>query len=234
MIDYANYTIVLPTLNEEATIGKLIRYLLSHYQGISVLVMDDGSKDNTRKIVERIARKNKKVRFVDRKGMGLERGLTHSIVHGLLEAKTPYAIVMDADLQHPPEVVAKIAKCLLNHDLVIAVRANVTKWSKWRKLISKSLMLLGLVVLKLGRKQTSKDIFSGFFGVKAELFKSIYSKNKQRFVGEGYKVLFDLLKCVKSGELNICEIPYTFHVRAAGSSKAGIKQAIALLKSFAS
>jgi len=197
-------------------------------------VVDDGSTDGTRNIVKSIARTKKEVLLVDRKRLKLKRGLTYSIIQGLLEAKTPYAIVMDADLQHPPETVSRIARCIANHDLVIAVRANVTNWQLWRRLISKSLMLIGLVVLKLRRKQTCKDIFSGFFGIRTKVFKEIYSKNRQRFVGEGYKVLFDLLKCIGKDELRICEVPYTFHVRTAGSSKAGAKHVLALLKSFVS
>ncbi|MGC8629125.1 MAG: glycosyltransferase family 2 protein, partial [Candidatus Micrarchaeia archaeon] len=176
---YDTFTVVLPTLNEEATIGKLVSYLISKYTGISVLVVDDGSTDATEEIVNRISSTNKKVKLINRKRLGLQKGLTASIVDGIKASRTKYAIVMDADLQHPPSVVGKIAQCLLNgSNLVIAVRKTEKRWPFYRKLISKSLMGFGKLILFSRGKQSSADIFSGFFGVERKLFVSVYSNNK--------------------------------------------------------
>jgi len=234
-MNYSAYTLIIPTLNEESTIGLLIKYVLSHYHGMHVLVMDDGSTDNTAEIVRRIAKSNAEVKFIDRRAQGLQRGLTASIVHGISIANTKYAIIIDADLQHPPEVIGKIAQCLEKHnDLVIATRASVTDWPLFRRIVSKSLMLVGVFVLFLRSAQQSSDIFSGFFGVRSSFFMRVYKANKNRFIGNGYKALFDLLKCVHKGSVRVCEVPYVFNSRKEGKSKAGVKQALALLKSFVS
>ncbi|MGC8676227.1 MAG: glycosyltransferase [Candidatus Micrarchaeia archaeon] len=232
MRNNSEFTLILPTLNEEATIGKLINYVLLHYRGMRVLVVDDGSTDGTERIVNGISKAHKEVRLINRKKLGLAKGLTASIVQGILASKTKYAIVMDADLQHPPEVIGKLADCLAKgNDMAVATRARVRHWALYRKLISKGLMLFGKLVLVAKGKKTCKDIFSGFFGIRQKLFASTYASNKERFVGYGYKALFDFLKCADSN-IRLCEVPYAFMTRKSGKSKAGIRQGLALFRSF--
>ncbi|MEM0094544.1 MAG: glycosyltransferase [Candidatus Micrarchaeaceae archaeon] len=230
-MDYKNVTVVLPTLNEEATIGLLIRYLIREYRGIRIIVVDDGSKDGTKKIVNRFSKRS--VEFFDRHAAHLKRGLTFSIIDGILRAKTKYVIVMDADMQHPPEKIKALAECLeRGYDLAVAVRRTVKGWQFYRKLISKTLIYIGYFILSIRGKSMCDDIFSGYFGVRRSMFSYIYKKNSERFVGEGYKVLFDLLKCIDKGSIRICNVPFTFRLRKSGRSKAGLKQGLALIKSF--
>ena len=121
----------------------------------------------------------------------------------------------------------------MEYDLVVANRAKVTNWAAYRKIISRAFMYLGKIILFIGAKETCVDIFSGFFGIRREEFLSVYRKNKHRFVGEGYKVLFDFLKCIDRGTLKIGNVPFVFNIRHFGSSKASVGQGMALLKSFA-
>jgi dolichol-phosphate mannosyltransferase len=233
MSDYKDFTVVLPTLNEEATIGVLIKKLAGALDGVNIVVVDDGSGDGTRKAVESFRPSSGKVSFIDRKAMGCRPGLTASVSDGILGSTTKYAIVMDADLQHPPETAKRIADALRKgNGLAVAIRADVRKWQLYRKVISKSLITLGYAVLVLRGSERCSDIFSGFFGIDRSLFKKAYTSNKGRFVGGGYKVLFDFLKCNRSGSLRIAEIPYSFGVRRHGTSKAGMKQGLYLLESF--
>lgn len=232
-MDYREFTVVLPTLNEEKTIGVLIRRLLREYKGISVFVADDGSKDRTRGVVTAISKRNGKVRFVDRSRAGLEKGLSASAIDGILGSKTRFAIVMDADLQHPPEVVGRLARKLSQGcKISVAVRAEVEGWELHRKLISKALITVGYAMLMATGKSRCSDIFSGFFGVERELFEQTYRKNRRRFVGGGYKILYDLLKCIANGRVAVGEVPYSFGVREYGKSKAGLRQGLYLFKSF--
>ncbi|MHB1830537.1 MAG: glycosyltransferase [Candidatus Micrarchaeaceae archaeon] len=232
-MDYNDFTVVLPTLNEGKSIGMLIRRLLRLYNGIHVIVVDDGSHDSTMDDVKIASGKSRSVRFIDRAAAHLEKGLTGSVVDGILAARTKFVVVMDADLQHPPEIVGKIAKELAGGaDLAVAVRAEVKGWALHRKIISKTLISLGYLITLLRSSETSDDIFSGFFGVDRRLFDKVYSGNRKRFVMEGYKVLFDFLKCMKQNQVKISEVPYSFGIRKHGASKAGFRQGIYLFKSF--
>ena len=232
MADYNDFTIVLPTLNEEDTIGILIEKLHRSMAGVHVIVADDGSTDGTRKAVE-LQRKGGRVEFMDRKALGREKGLTASIADGILHSRTRYVVVMDADLQHPPETVKRVAGALLEgNGLAVAVRADVKSWQLYRKVISKALIMLGYAILVARGSERCSDIFSGFFGVERRLFERTYSANKGRFVGGGYKVLFDFLKCSRRGSVRIAEIPYSFGLRKYGASKAGVRQGLCLFQSF--
>ncbi len=233
-MDYSDLTIVIPTLNEEESIGRLISKLTGSYDGIRVIVSDDGSDDGTERVVGRLSRRNGNVKFLDRSKRP-DKGLTASAIEGILDAKTKYVIVMDADLQHPPQTVGRIKRGLdSGNGVVVAVRKSVTGWQLYRRIVSRSLILVGYAVLLAGRRERCGDIFSGFFGVDRKLFSKVYGRNRNRFVGEGYKILFDLLKCIDRGSVKVSEVPYAFHVREAGSSKAGVRQAAALLRSFLS
>jgi dolichol-phosphate mannosyltransferase len=232
-MDYSDLTVILPTFNESGTLGKLLDYITLHYRGSSIIVADDGSSDGTKEIVKKKAASYGRIRFLDRKAMHLRRGLTASIVDGIIASKTKFALVMDADLQHPPEKIAEIKRELdAGCDLAVASRADVTEWVLYRKIISKTLIGVGYLLLYLGRKETCDDIFSGYFGVDAKLFKRVASQNRRRFVMDGYKVLFDFLKCIRRGSIKIANVPYVFHSRKFGSSKAGMKQGMALFRSF--
>ncbi len=230
---YSNFTIVLPTLNEEKTIGEVLRRVQRMYSGCKILVVDDGSDDLTGEIVKSAGRENGNIRFIDRSALGLDRGLTASITYGILKSTTEYAIVIDADLQHPPEKIRDVARALeRGSDLAVANRAEVTDWPLYRRLISRAFMYAGKVILFVSAKETCVDIFSGFFGIRRRVFVSTYSRNKRRFVEGGYKVLFDFLKCVDRGTLKISNVPIVFRSREFGTSKAGMKQGMALLRSF--
>jgi len=228
---FEEITVVLPTLNEKETIGKLINTILKNYPKIKIIVADDNSTDGTINIVKRISSKERNVRLLERKGR--KKGLTASVIDGIYASKTKYVIVMDADMQHPFEVIKEIKKKFdEGYNLVVATRASVKNWALHRKIISRLLIYIGYLVLYLEGSARCEDIFSGYFGIKKELFENVYKANKKRFVGEGYKILFDFLKCIKSKDARIAEVPYIFHVRGGGSSKAGLKHGIALFKSF--
>ena len=99
-IDYSDLTIIIPTLNEEKTIGKLIALIEENAPGSSIVISDDGSLDKTKEIAENYDG-NVNVLFLDRKEAAVH-GLTISVLDAILKCSTPLFLVMDGDLQHPP------------------------------------------------------------------------------------------------------------------------------------
>ena len=228
MYNYSKLTIIIPTLNEAKNIKILIGKLLQMYKGVHIIVADDGSKDATKAEVLSFSGAND-ILFLDRSKEKVH-GLTASVLDAAEKANTRDIIVMDADLQHPPEKVAMLAEALESCNLAIGVRQEVKDWGIYRKIVSKSVSTFCNTVFAIRGKKTSSDIMSGFFAIKASLFKSIISKHKDTYIGTGYKVLLETLKFISSEE-KVVEVPYTgFHERVYGKSKAGVKQLKDIIK----
>ena len=230
---YSDTTLVIPTLNEKHTLPLLMRRVLGEYPGLKILIVDDGSTDGTTEEAEKFYSSGR-VDIINRKRLKKKPGLTASVIDGIMASKTQFVIVMDADLQHPQEKIREIhVKLSRGSKLVVAVRETVIKWPFYRKVISKLLSSMGYLVLFARGKMLVSDIFSGFFGADRKTATNIISKNRKRFIGEGYKVLFDLLKCIDArDEIEVSEVKYHFGNRKFGESKAGAKQVVALLKSY--
>ncbi len=229
-MDYSDITVIIPTLNEEQNIGRLIDRIKELYPPIRILVVDDGSKDATAQIVIDKSKQYGNVKLLDRKSEEI-KGLTISIRDGILNTETEWFLIMDGDFQHPPEYIDDAIKCMdENADLVIGRRDKIEEWPFTRKMISIGAQALGKISLFIRRKQIPKDIMSGFFGGKTEVLRA-FAKNDKILEFKGYKFLFDILK-VFPKDKKICEFGYVFRNREYGTSKIGKKQIIAFLKSL--
>lgn len=215
---YENTTIIIPTLDEELNIGRLIEILESDYPGIKIIVSDDGSSDKTIEIA-----KDTGASAIDRSSKKI-KGITASVLDALRTADTRFIVVMDADMQHPPQKVKDIVDQLGSNDIVIAVRENVTgPWGAIRKLESK--IATSLANLRLSRKV--RDPLSGFFGIRTELFKRI---SKSNFELRCFKILFNILKNARG--IKIGYVNYDFNIRTRGQSKIGKKHIFYFIRSL--
>ncbi|MEM4475221.1 MAG: glycosyltransferase, partial [Fervidicoccaceae archaeon] len=124
-------SVIIPTYNEAENIPVLLRRLKRALESSSVgdkyevIIVDDSSPDGTAKVAEETARKESiedKVRVIVRPG---RLGLSTAVLEGVKLARGKYLVVMDADLQHPPEKVPEIYSRLVDGaDLVIGSRRN--------------------------------------------------------------------------------------------------------------
>lgn len=226
-MSYRDFTVIIPTLNEAKNISELIGMIGNSYDGIKIVVADDGSSDGTKEIVMKLGKSNRNVKLLDRSRERIH-GITASVIDAAKSAGTPYIIVIDGDLQHPPEKIGKIAERLREgNDIAIGTRQLVIgSWPLHRRLMS--LIATNLARARLLRN--IKDPMSGFFGARNGLFMKAAAENEERFVKEGYKVLFDLLKCAPKAK--IAEVPYNFGERKRGKSKIKARHVIYFLKSL--
>jgi dolichol-phosphate mannosyltransferase len=153
-------SVIIPTYNESENTRPLVQRLnhsLSSYQ-YEVIFMDDNSRDGTAEAVRTLAAEYP-VRVIVRKN---KRGLASAVVDGIKAAGGEEVVVMDADLQHPPEVVPQLLQALKDHDLVVGSRyckgGSAGEWKFSRKLVSS---IANLLALPLAPKV--KDRMSGFF-----------------------------------------------------------------------
>jgi len=216
---YSNTTVIIPTLNEEKNISKLVGLIENFYPGISVTVADDGSKDQTPQIVRKLHKKNPRIILLDRSDEKIH-GLTASAVAGAKSSKTENVVVIDGDLQHPPEKIGEVIEKLKHFNVVVGTRSKgfLEQLNFSRFTISKTATIMAQIRL-LFNSIHCRDPMSGFFGIKTELIKKIDDKY---FEMEGYKILFDLMKRLPKG-MRLGEVFYDFEMRKEGSTKLSRK-----------
>jgi len=120
----ARFSLVIPVFNEEAVLPRLFArldgLLPTLRESVEILLVDDGSRDSSAALICEQARRDPRYRYI-----GLSRNFGHqnAISAGLDLARGDAAIVMDADLQDPPEVIHElIARWKEGYDIVHARR----------------------------------------------------------------------------------------------------------------
>jgi glycosyltransferase involved in cell wall biosynthesis len=118
------YTIIIPVFNEEAVVDETYRRLTGVMQSLKepyeLLFVNDGSADQTGEIISRLAREDQSVRILD-----FSRNFGHqiAITAGMDHARGEAIIIIDADLQDPPELIPQmIAKWQEGYEVVYAKR----------------------------------------------------------------------------------------------------------------
>lgn len=117
-------SIIVPVFNEEAVLEELHRRLTIVSQGLEttyeILYVNDGSKDRSMDLLERVAHQDPHVRVIQfARNFGHQVAITAGMDHAQGEA----VVVIDADLQDPPELIGKmLAKWREGYDVVYAVR----------------------------------------------------------------------------------------------------------------
>jgi dolichyl-phosphate beta-glucosyltransferase len=108
-----SYSIVIPAYNEGARLGatleRVLAYVNEQGEETEVIVVNDGSRDNTADIVRQFAASNPVLRLVDNPG---NRGKGFSVRNGILNARGRVVIFSDADLSSPIEELPKLLQPL--------------------------------------------------------------------------------------------------------------------------
>ena len=132
-------SIVIPSYNEEQNVLQLYNSLLPVLQNLEyryeIIYVDDGSKDSTFAEVKKIAASDTHVR-----GFSLSRNFGHQVAlfAGLKESKGEIVVMMDADMQHPPEVIPQmISEIEKGFDIINTKRIDSENTGAFKKMTSK-------------------------------------------------------------------------------------------------
>lgn len=113
--------IIIPIFNEEKTLLTILKKVntLKKYCNLEIIVVNDGSKDNSREIID----KNRKLY---KKNINLKKnyGKGKAIIEGLKQSKSEYVIIQDADLEYDPNDIISFIDQIKNHnfDLIMGSR----------------------------------------------------------------------------------------------------------------
>jgi glycosyltransferase involved in cell wall biosynthesis len=120
-------SLVVPCCNEEAVVPRLLERLRSVLADVDasceILLIDDGSRDRTAELIRSAAAEDPRVR-----GLVLSRNFGHqaAVSAGYDHARGRAVLVLDADLQHPPELIPEfLAQWRAGYEVVYAYRRNV-------------------------------------------------------------------------------------------------------------
>ena len=210
-------SLIVPTYNESRNVEDLLRQLTAVLEPrlsgqYEILVVDDDSPDGTWAIAMRVAERLPMVRVMRRRG---EKGLSTAVIRGWQAARGEVLAVIDADLQHPPEVLARLWEAMdAGVDLAVASRhvrgGGVSDWSALRRSLSRGAQLLGLALLPSVVGRVS-DPMSGYFMVRRTAIADAEMSPL------GYKILLEVLG--RGRIRTIAETGYVFRERSAGESK---------------
>ena len=216
-------SIVIPTFNEKDNIVSLVDRIDNALQKVDheIFFVDD-STDETPSVLEKVSSEKNHVNYIHREG---EKGLATAVLLGFKSAHGDYLACMDADLQHPPEVLLPMYVTLENGaDICIPSRLipggsdGGLNW--YRKFISGTARNIGKVMLPCLRKIS--DPTSGLFMFRKE----IISQADMRPIG--WKIMIEVLATSKFSK--VTEIPYTFAERNSGESKIDSQATMQYLK----
>jgi dolichol-phosphate mannosyltransferase len=218
-----SFSIVLPVLNEERNINKMILLINKNLKGFKyeIIFVDDNSVDNTKKVIKNHINKN--IKYYLRKK---NKDLTLSCLLGIKKSKFSNIIIMDSDLQHHPKYLPKIVNMYFENkvDFVVAVR-NFKKDINLGIIRKYSSIFLSFTFNFFLGYRTS-DPMSGFFIFK----KSIYYKYKSVLFRKGWKLLADLI--YNKETFLVKELPFKFLKRSADNSKMNFQVLLNIIKLF--
>ena len=210
--------LVIPTLCEADNIQVLLERIQKSLEPLNIpyelIVVDDDSRDGIEALVQSVACKDERVRLLVRTGV---RGLAGAVIHGWAHSDADILGVIDADLQHPPELLPQLWQALEGNDVVLASRyapqGSRKNRNRFRHLISQIAIWMTLPL----QRPTIRvmDPMSGFFLVRRSAIRDV------TLHPTGFKILLEILV---RGDIHFAkEIPFSFGHRYKGRSKAGLK-----------
>jgi putative flippase GtrA len=223
-------TLLVPTRNEVDNVRPLLERLAAACgeAPVEVLFVDD-STDSTPDEIRAAARgSGLAVRLLHRAADERAGGLGSAVVAGLQQARGSWAVVMDADLQHPPELATKLVAVGQSRgvDLVVGTRyvpggeANGLGGAM-RHAVSGTATRLTKALFPRRLAHVS-DPMSGLFAIR------LAALDVERLDPIGFKILLEI--AVRNRSLRVAEVPFVFGERLTGDSKASMREGARFLR----
>lgn len=203
----AKVSVVIPAFNESQTIADLIQNILRQYSDFEIVVIDDGSADNTATVAADAGAR------VFSHPYNIGNGA--AIKSGIRAAKGEILVFMDADGQHDPEDIGKMLDYLPEFDMVVGARGKGSQASVGRGIGNRIYNWLGSYVSKF----RIEDLTSGFRAVKAEVARSFVYLLPNTY---SYPTTITL-GVLRTGR-SVKYIPITARARRKGSSNIRLVQ----------
>ncbi|OIH96954.1 glycosyltransferase family 2 protein [Curtobacterium sp. MCBA15_001] len=199
--------IVMPAYNESAVVGDVVGEVQAALPGVTVLVVNDGSADDTAAVARRAGATVLDLPFNLGVGGAMRAGFKYAVANGFR-----YAVQVDSDGQHDPAGVPQILDALQRNDVVIGARfAGVGDYEtrgprRW------AMVVLASVVSRIARTRLT-DTTSGFRGAGPRALELFAAHYPAEYLGDTVE---SLVLAARAG-CSIEQIPVAMRVRAGGT-----------------
>lgn len=205
-------TIVIPGKNESENIETLLQRIGSALDKstirYSIIYINDGSTDDSAVKLSR-ASKDYPLTVIEH---AVSQGKAKSIIEGVLQAKSDSVVMIDADLQYPPEAIPEMFTLRAKYPVVVAWRVENNE--KWLRKVASKVHAFIFCELLFGLKC---DVQAGLKLFPKELIKSIDMANVTPWTLD-----LSLLYTAQQLGMAIGEVPIRFEARLLGKSKVNI------------
>lgn len=212
-----NISIILPSLNEELTIGKVIdeiprQALEGEGYQVEVLVVDSNSSDQTRQIAQA---KGARVMIEPRIGKG------RAVRTALASLKADFVFMLDADYTYPATYIRDMLKILCqDYPVVIGSRLK----GRREKGAMKRLNLIGNLLLSLMAsvlyRTRISDLCTGYWGIRGEVIPRL------RLLADGFQFEAELFTQLAKKGYRIAEVPVYYRRREGKTKLSNLKDGI--------
>jgi dolichol-phosphate mannosyltransferase len=220
-------SIVVPTYNEAPNIAELVRRITAAVQNRldAEIVFVDDSTDATPDVIREVAASaSLPVRLIHRdRPVG---GLGGAVMEGFAAADADACLVMDADLQHPPEEIPELWHRYSRGDVDVVIASRYAGGGtaggladRTRVTVSKASTAVTRAMFPIRLKDVS-DPMTGFFLIDRRAIEP------EQLRPRGFKILLEILA---RRPMRIAEVPFDFADRHAGESKASMRQGLHFL-----
>ncbi|MEJ2730317.1 MAG: glycosyltransferase family 2 protein [Deltaproteobacteria bacterium] len=201
----SNVSIIIPAFNEAENIGNLIKRIMERYPGAEIIIVNDGSTDNTADEAKKAGA------FVYNHPYNIGNGA--AIKTGIRKASGNILILMDGDGQHDPEDIKEFLKYMEDYDMVVGARSS-SQHASWRRAIGNWFYNhLASYVAKF----PIQDLTSGFRAIKADIADSFLY-----FLPNTYSYPTTLTLGVLRSGLSLKYIPIRAQKRKSGKSSINL------------
>lgn len=223
-------TVVVPTFNEAANVVELVRRIIRAVEGrrAEIIFVDD-STDETPDVVLRVAESSPiPVRLIHRDQP--HGGLSGAVLMGLAASTSEWCVVMDGDLQHPPELIPVLLASGIEQKADVAVASRHLDGgsalgldNRFRRFASSGTTILTRAMFPVKLRNVT-DPMTGFFALRRAVIplKLLHPR--------GFKILLEILA---RSTVTVVEEPFVFGKRSAGVSKADLRQGLRFLTQLA-
>ena len=210
--------VIIPTYNERENIATIIQSIFSLGQQFHIVVIDDGSPDNTARIVKELQNQFADNLFlIERKG---KSGLGTAYIDGFkwsLDKGYRFIFEMDADFSHNPHDLRRLYEaCIMGADMAIGSRyvkgGGTVNWPWDRKVLSRG----GSLYTRMITWMPVKDTTAGFVCYRREVLEAI---NLDEITFLGYAFQIEMKFAAWKLGFKIKEVPIIFEDRKYGVSK---------------